>query len=85
MKMNEELAYWQPDQIAECRPCSHELYCFLWNELVPKYDDRPRGEAPGEFIHGFKEWWQDIPAEFQTELNEIAETIEAENKAFWNN
>ena len=81
-EMHSYLEFWQPDQIAECWDgVSVELYSYLWNELVPQYDDRPRGEAPGEVTYGIGEWWDDIPGPLKEELNRLA----AAEDAKWEN
>jgi hypothetical protein len=68
------LTIWSPDTVAECMPCSDELYRFLWNALVPLYDKQPRSECNDDFnTRCVAKFWSHIPAHLQLELNAIAE------------
>ena len=50
----------QADEIAECMGVDTDTYAELWNKCVPLYDGKPKGECPGEYSYGLKEYGWDL-------------------------
>ena len=71
IRMNPDLKYWRPDQVAECIDgINDETYALLWS-FVPKYDDTVN-LAPGEFSGDtcISRFWKHIPKHIREHLNE---------------
>jgi hypothetical protein len=66
---HEAAGYWQADQIAECLEVNEEAYIELWNVVVPLYDDKPRGECPGEVCYDIASYWDKISDPCKLEVN----------------
>ena len=70
IRMNSELKYWRPDQIAECIDgINEEAYGVLWS-FVPEYDHVQHGEQDDRT--SMKRFWKRIPTHIRKHINERA-------------
>lgn len=77
------LTLFRPDYVAECWPTgTGELYCFLWNELVPRaarienIEDCGPSDVVG--IGSVASLWKYVPENYREQLNTIAARVDAE-------
>lgn len=71
------------DEVAECwEGVGHDLYCKLWNEIVPLQKPIPNREDTGPHDHiGFENLaahWRHLTEAEQVHLNQLAARQEAE-------
>jgi len=61
--------YWRADEIAECLKVKESTYQELWG-VVKLYENKPRGETPGEFNYCLAEFgWDKLSDEAKVDVN----------------
>ncbi len=71
---------WSADEVAECWAGigNTDLYCKLWNEIVPEYANLPRSEVPDDFGRRcLAKWWHKFTEAEQIVLNNAAAHFES--------
>lgn len=86
IKPHSSYRYMRADEVAECWPCSKELYIALWNKVVPHQKEIPNLEDTGPADHiGFENLaahWSKLTQEEQAELNKLAKAQDEEYEAW---